>query len=782
MAASEGYDYRFKQKSKGGLFGTSRKESIIASSSIPVVSALTAGDRVIVEAGKGGAGDLTVTGSRVESGGDTYLGAESGIVIMPVRVESYSKVESEESGFMGTGSMKLDESQASVNVRSEIAAGGKVVLESGGDLVLQSARLSSGAETQITARNGAVGMLAAKDFFYERHVESETGYFSWSSSDKGAQDEIVQHTEIASGTSLQIATSGGVVVEYKETGDVRQDIGQLAQAPGLAWMGELVQRDDVDWRAVQEVHDTWKEEQSGFGGPGVQLVSLAVAVALTATGIGSAFATWATGINTATGAAAATAATSGAAAGAAGATVAGATTAASLTATQLAIHSAVAAGFNALVTQASVQLIGNQGDIGATLEALASMDTVRSLATAMLTAGLTSGLMDAAGVANDPGLLSQAEDMTEFMDILTVELGRTVIRASVSAGVNTAINGGDLGQNLVNSLRTAAVITLGAQVAGEIGLATREGDLNYVANKIAHAALGAAMGEALSGDAAAGAIGAVVGEMAAEAFVQRFVFGQLENPEALKNLTDAEALQLQADLARLESTGVDMAKLAAGIAAAVAERDIDTAATTGGNAAKNNELVTISIALELMDKGLQAYDVFRLAKAIEAGDTDEAAEISAEIALGTATDAIPGNVVVIKIVSAVKKFGLVGLSAKILGKFGDEAVGAGKIGQKSFDFVDLTDPKARKHILEGDATGGGHKYGAGMPGKTQFPEDWSDEKIIHVISEISTDNSLTWSSPSKNGYITAVKRVDGINVKVVVDPKLKRIVTGFPLK
>jgi filamentous hemagglutinin len=43
-------------------------------------------------------------------------------------------------------------------------------------------------------------------------------------------------------------------------------------------MGELLKRDDVNWQAVQEAHDKWAHEDSGIGGPGVQLVALAVAV------------------------------------------------------------------------------------------------------------------------------------------------------------------------------------------------------------------------------------------------------------------------------------------------------------------------------------------------------------------------------------------------------------------------------------------------------------------------------------------------------------------------
>ena len=68
-----------------------------------------------------------------------------------------------------------------------------------------------------------------------------------------------------------------MVVQYKETGNVQEDIAQLAQAPGLEWMAEIADRDDVDWRAVQEVHDHWKITDSGIGGPGMQLASLAMA-------------------------------------------------------------------------------------------------------------------------------------------------------------------------------------------------------------------------------------------------------------------------------------------------------------------------------------------------------------------------------------------------------------------------------------------------------------------------------------------------------------------------
>src|SRR5579862_9269387 len=37
------------------------------------------------------------------------------------------------------------------------------------------------------------------------------------------------------------------------------------------------------------------------------------------------------------------------------------------------------------------------------------------------------------------------------------------------------------------------------------------------------------------------------------------------------------------------------------------------------------------------------------------------------------------------------------------------------------------------HILDGDRWGGGHRHGTGRPGKTEFPADWDDERIIGQI-------------------------------------------------
>ncbi|MBR8142587.1 EndoU domain-containing protein [Burkholderia sp. AU19243] len=94
----------------------------------------------------------------------------------------------------------------------------------------------------------------------------------------------------------------------------------------------------------------------------------------------------------------------------------------------------------------------------------------------------------------------------------------------------------------------------------------------------------------------------------------------------------------------------------------------------------------------------------------------------------------------------------------------------------------LLDPKAETHVLYGDGpTSGGHLFGIGKPGKSEFPATWSAQDIANAISDIATNPNTIWSKPApKNGYITGTGTIKGVDVKVVIDPAKGRIVTGYP--
>ena len=558
--------------------------TVAAGGSVTIASGVQPG-----ETGDPATGSVNIHGSTVKAARDVTITSAENLNITAAQDENSYRDHAIGEGMMGTGSMELDEKRSVTTTRTRIEAGDKVALTATDDVTIQAASIASGDTTDITAEEGRVAMLVTKDVEYEHYSKTKNGMFKWSFKDKGKTDETVQHTEIEAGGGLTITTAEGVVVEYRETGNVQEDIAQLAQAPGLAWMGELAKRDDIDWQAVQEVHNQWNKSDSGIGGPGMQLVSLAMALALSLTPGGQGFATGVLGL-----------------------------------AEEGVMTAAVAAGFNALVIQAGMQVVGNGGDIGAALEALASIDTVRILATAMLTAGLMQGLENADFMKEfvGTGAAEGAEGMDKFIAHLAQKLKQNAIQAGVNTGVGTAIYGGDLGENLVANLRGAAVSAFGEAGANAIGTAYVNGDLNYVTHKIAHAALGGAMDLAMGGDGMSGVIGGAVGETVGEVLMDEIekslLTGQID-PSTARRWVDA---------------GVDLSKLAAGFAAAAAGGDITAAASAGGNAAQNN---CARVCILIMDLEMAAPEIIATASALFAAGMLSTEEFRQSLLKGVAS-------------------------------------------------------------------------------------------------------------------------------------------------
>ena len=83
------------------------------------------------------------------------------------------------------------------------------------------------------------------------------------------------------------------------------------------------------------------------------------------------------------------------------------------------------AAFSALISQAAVSVINNKGDIGKVLKELGSAQTAKTLANAMVSAGLTQGIADAAGVSHGTVYTyfeSKEEILGQVIDELLVEL------------------------------------------------------------------------------------------------------------------------------------------------------------------------------------------------------------------------------------------------------------------------------------------------------------------------------------------------------------------------
>jgi filamentous hemagglutinin len=399
------------------------------------------------------------------------------------------------------------------------------------------------------------------------------------------------------------------------------------------------------------------------------------------------------------------------------------------------------------------------------LKAMTTEDTVRSLATVMLTAGLTNGLMNAAGMTSDPALLSQAEDMTEAMNILAEELQRAAIRGVVSAGVDTAINGGDLGQNLAYQMQAAGVAVLGSQGARAIGTAFKDQKIDTATKYIAHAALGGTMDLAMGGDGKSGALGAVVGELIADTYVNAWIGKKISQTEDYKKLSGDELRKeldkLDGEIAELRRRGVDLARLGAGMAAALTGGDIDIAAQAGGNAAEHNALPAVLIILaacEAVDGGIKIYNAYKLAEAIQ--DQDEAGieYYGTEILIDSAVDAAPLGAVFTKL--GMTKVGgiIMGLGAKV----GDQAAGVAsksgiKSGESSFAFGSKLQKQIPKRgwdtatiddvIAKPHATSKATNKATGAEATAYFNKDGSyvvRDNITHEIIQVSNRNDPNW--------------------------------------
>ena len=65
------------------------------------------------------------------------------------------------------------------------------------------------------------------------------------------------------------------------------------------------------------------------------------------------------------------------------------------------------------------------------------------------------------------------------------------------------------------------------------------------------------------------------------------------------------------------------------------------------------------------------------------------------------------------------------------------------LSPRAGEYVNLASPERTTHILDGDATGGGHLW-PGKPDKTPFPQSWSRDRIMHEVSDIATDPVQIW--------------------------------------
>ena len=89
-------------------------------------------------------------------------------------------------------------------------------------------------------------------------------------------------------------------------------------------------------------------------------------------------------------------------------------------------------------------------------------------------------------------------------------------------------------------------------------------------------------------------------------------------------------------------------------------------------------------------------------------------------------------------------------------------------------------PERATHVLDGDATGGGHRHGTGKPGKTEFPASWDDGKIISTLLDVARRPDSTPGHQEWNDRWVARGTRDDVGIVVVIE-RDGRIWSAWPL-
>ncbi|QEY58325.1 filamentous hemagglutinin N-terminal domain-containing protein [Pseudomonas sp. C27(2019)] len=266
--------------------------------------------------------DTQVVSSQINAGKEAYLVAGGKVQLVAEQDYDYSFYEEKKKGSFGRKSFKSDERTQITNIGSDIRTGSDLLVASGGEQFYQAAKLKSAADLILDSEAGIV-FEGVKDLEQKSRIRSKSSWVWQSAKGKGSTDESLIQSQLQAQGEIAIRAAENIKIDIKEVNQqsVSQTIDAMVQAdPQLAWLKEVEQRGDVDWRQVRELHDSFKYSSSGLGGPVAMVVAIVVAyfTAGAASGLigGAAGATAGSGTAmAATGTATASAVASGATAG-----------------------------------------------------------------------------------------------------------------------------------------------------------------------------------------------------------------------------------------------------------------------------------------------------------------------------------------------------------------------------------------------------------------------------------------------------------------------------------
>ncbi|WP_349914752.1 DUF637 domain-containing protein [Acinetobacter pittii] len=438
---------------------------------------------------------------------------------------------------------------------------------------------------------GKLELIAAKTSITDLLKKEKNSVVWQSMQDKGSITETAQLPSFNGPVLPTFKAAGGLSVQVpiseKDVNKVelRDEILKLANQPGNAYLKELVNRKDVDWQTVLLTQKDWDYKSQGLTGAGAAIIAIIVAVLTYGAGTALIGTTAAAGAGTTT---AAVGTTTVAAAGGGTITTFGGMTLATTTAAGVTTYTTtgimVNAALTSIATQASIGLVNNQGNVTQTLKDLGSKDTVRNLATAVVTAGL----LDKVGGTATMESLKALGNTPDVLMNLAAKTATAIIETTIRTGINSTITGESFSDGLEDLLYQSLGTAIQGTMANQIHLNKEiisDGLMKNILSQVAHATAGCTGAVIGGGECVAGAIGAAVGESVAE-YMKQYSSDQ----KLITNISNAMAVTIAA------ATGYDTA---------IAQQASETAVTN------NAFWVPLIAAVMIADRAYSAYQIYR---------------------------------------------------------------------------------------------------------------------------------------------------------------------------
>ena len=582
-------------------------------------------------------GNLILSASHLKAGNEAYLYAGEQLALLAAQNSDYSLYNMQKKGSWGSKKTQRDEVTTVRNVGSSITTGGDLILVSGGDQLYQKARLESGNDLMLDS-GGSITFEAVKDLDQESHEKSSNSLAWTSAKGKGSTDETLYQSQLIAKGDLVIQAVDGLKIDVKEVNQqsVSQTIDAMVKAdPELAWLKEMEQRGDVDWRQVKEIHDSFKYSHSGLGGAAAMVIAIVVAY-FTAGAASGAIGTMA-GAGAGSGSAMAAATTSQMLAAGASYTAAGWG------------NVALTAVATSAASNAAISTINNRGNLGAVLKDVTSEQALKGYAVGAVTAGLTAGVYDkwtgtetatnTAGAATgnngalaNSGAVATGGGLSSWSGIGQFAANQA-LQNSTSAVLNKALGqegslGDALQMTLANTFMAAGFNWVGDITQPGAKLELKDGSLVKAG---LHAVMGGLAAEAMGGDFKTGALAAGVNELLVSELDAQYKKIGIEDRSALLVMNSQVIGVLAAAAQGGEEKALQVGAQVAGNATQynfLSHRDVEDLKEKAKNCDANN-------SCDELEKEARERSLANHKRLLECPSVGSCAEIRAEIDAGS---------------------------------------------------------------------------------------------------------------------------------------------------